>query len=134
MGLKKTFFRAWVLDVNAMYSLSTTGIGYTYATPGGATVGDPSAAVPPLGNSYPDERFSQATLSASLLVPVSKNLRTRYFVQYERISISDWHYSGLGGLVLNANGSGAPLNASFIDPGPSSYRVAFFGVQLELKF
>jgi hypothetical protein len=71
---------------------------------------------------------------STLLVPVSKNLNTRYFVQYERISISDWHYSGLGSLVLNANGSGAPLNVSFIDPGPSSYRVAFFGVQIELKF
>jgi hypothetical protein len=44
-------------------------------------------------------------------------------VQYERISIGDWHYSGLDSLVLNA---------SFIDPGPSSYRVAFFGVQLQL--
>jgi MtrB/PioB family decaheme-associated outer membrane protein len=134
MGLKKTFSRGWVLDVNATYSLSTTGIDYSYATPGGATIGDPSAPVPPLGNSYPDERFSQATLSASLLVPVNRNLSTRYFVQYERISISDWHYSGLDSLVLNANGSGAPLNASFIDRGPSSYRVAFFGVQFGLKF
>jgi MtrB/PioB family decaheme-associated outer membrane protein len=134
MGLKKTFKRGWVLDINATYALSTTGIDYTYATPGGATLGDPTIVVPPLGNSYPNQRYSQATLAASLLVPVSKTLTTRYFVQYERVSISDWHYSGLGGLVMNTNDTGAPLNVSFIDPGPSSYRVAFFGVQLELKF
>ncbi len=133
LGYKQDFSNHWTLDLNLSFTRTSTSITYDYLNGGGAVLGDATAAVPDLGNAFPDLAYRETTLEASLLVPLSKNISTRWFVRYTRAYISDWHYLGLDNTLMPGAPDGSLLNQTWLDPGPSGYHNTLFGIQLQLR-
>jgi hypothetical protein len=132
LGLKKSFARKVVLDLSYSLTRSVTAIGYGYIDPGGAVLGSPGAALPDIGNAFPDMSYRMHTLQGSLVIPTSSKLSWRLVARYEKVDIYDWHYSGLTPGALPSN-SGGLLPATFIDLGPRNYHTLVLGVFLQYR-
>jgi Putative outer membrane beta-barrel porin, MtrB/PioB len=127
LGVKMALGKS-VLDVNVNHTRAVTQTKYNY-DPNGTGV---AAALQPLaGDGMPDLVTRITTVSASLLVPIEKNLSARVAAGLEMGHIEDWHYTG-----LENNGSmvtGVQNNPVYIDAGPQNYRVRTVGVMFKYK-
>ncbi|HEU0202131.1 MAG TPA: MtrB/PioB family outer membrane beta-barrel protein, partial [Burkholderiaceae bacterium] len=115
--------RRAVLDLDYLYVRARTAIDYQYGA--GIVLTPIQQAL--AGSGWQDLKFTQHVLSASALVPITRNLAARLTLQHERGSIDDWHYDGLAENPVPA------ANAVYLDRGPENYRVTFAGVLVRLQ-
>ena len=105
-------------EIAYTYSKGRTGITYDYnATALGVNATQAALA----GNGFPDLLFEQRTAEATAVVPLAARLSLRLLYRYERAQIHDWHYDGIDVNSMPAN------NSAYLDTGPQSYKVHFFG-------
>ena len=68
-----------------------------------------------------DLLFDQNIAEATAVVPLIPRLSVRLLYRYERAELHDWHYDGIDQNPMPAN------NSAYLDVGPQSYKVHFFG-------
>lgn len=122
LGGRYSFSRA-LLDLNYTLSNGRTKITYQYGDGLGLSPTQSALA----GNGFSDLTFRQNVLEASLLVPISATISTRFYYRYEDGKVRDWHYDGVAVNPVPANG------AVYLDAGPQDYRVNLFGVFLRVS-
>jgi len=127
LGFKTSFAGKNVLDLAYSLTSTSTDITYGYLDAGGALLGTPGAALPDLGNAFPDMTYRLHSLQGSLLVPVSSKLSLRFITRYDQVAIKDWHYTGLTAGAVPSN-TGGLLPITYIDRGPSDYHSIVVGV------
>jgi hypothetical protein len=116
-GLRHEMGRV-IADVAYTHTKGRTGITYGYNA---AALGLNATQVALAGNGFSDLRFDSNLAEASAVVPLVKRLSLRLLYRYERATINDWHYDGISVNPMPAN------NAAYLDFGPESYKVHFFG-------
>jgi hypothetical protein len=122
-GFKYDFGKA-KLDASFTRTLGRTRIGYSYNAAGlGMTAIQATLA----GSGLPDLVFAQSVFSASILVPISKDVMMRALFRYESGRIRDWHYDGVAANPMPAN------NAAYLDAGPQDYRATLVGVFFQVR-
>jgi hypothetical protein len=132
LGVKQVFPHKVVLDLSYSLTRSATAISYGYIDAGGAVLGSPGAALPDIGNGFPDMTYRTHTLQGSLVVPTSKRISWRFIARYELVDVYDWHYSGLTPGALPSN-TGGLLPATFIDLGPKNEHTVVLGVFFQYR-
>ena len=117
-----------LLDVNFTRTQAVTRTAYMYDTAGTVVAAANQALA---SNGMPDNTYATNLLSASLMVPINKQLSTRLGASYEAGKITDWHYTGLenGGNMV----TGVQANPVYIDAGPKDYHVTTVGIMLQYK-
>jgi hypothetical protein len=122
IGLKYDFGRA-KLDTSFTRTLGRTRIRYAYNA---AALGTPIQ--PQLALDGPaDLVFAQSIFSASVLVPLGKDLAMRFLVRHESGTYRDWHYDGVAANPMPAN------NAAYLDAGPTDYKATAVGIFLQVR-
>lgn len=123
------------LDLNYSLTQSKTRIGYTYnaAAIGLATSGAPTAAqlaaLALIGNGFPDIRFRQHTVDASLWMPVNRTLGVRLLLRHEVGTVRDWHYEGVAG-----NPTPGVNQQTYLDGGAQDWRTTVLGAMLQISW
>ncbi len=126
MGFKKSFTERLILDASFSMTRSKSSLGYGYVDAAGATLGTPGVDIGDVGNAFPDMSYRLHAFQASLLYRTSKQISWRFVARTERLTLSDWHYSGLTPVIESNTGGLLPV--SFVDLGPTNYRASLFGV------
>jgi hypothetical protein len=123
LGLQRDFDRVqFAFDYT--YSFSRTSITYDY----GANVLTPAQAVL-AGSAFPDMTLIQHTLSAHLVVPVTKQAAVHLVYRHESGRVTDWHYTG-----VPIGASAAENNATLmLDAGPQNYHTNVIGVLFQAR-
>jgi hypothetical protein len=119
-GAKYDFGRAR-LDMSFTRSLQRSRIGYSYNP---AALGMTPLQVALAGNGLSDITFAQNTLSASLVVPLRRDLALNLIGRYESGKYRDWHYDAVNVNPMPVN------NAVYLDAGAQDYRAYVFGILL----
>ena len=115
-----------LLDVNFTHTAALTTTSYSY-DPTGTTIAAANQAL--AGSGMPDNTHRSNVLSASLKIPVSKQMSIRLAAAVEDVKITDWHYTGLSQNMV----TGVQANPIYIDAGPQNYRVTMIGIMLQYK-
>jgi hypothetical protein len=123
MGLKYDFGRA-KLDANFTRSLGRTRIAYSYDP---AALGLTAVQAALAGDGFSDITFAQNVLTASVMVPLRKDISMRVLVRYEAGRIRDWHYDGI------AEGPMPTNNSAYLDAGPQDYRATLLGLFFQVR-
>ena len=123
VGLKYDFGRVQ-LDASFTRMAGRTRIAYAYNA---AALGLSSAQVALIGEALPDIVFTQNVLSATLLVPINRNVLLHLLLRHESGRIRDWHYDGLAEDPMPA------ANAAYLDAGPADYRATLVGVFFQVR-
>lgn len=122
-------------DANYVISRGRTGIGYGFnpaalglAASGGATPAQ-LTTLGLIGTRFPDLRYEQQVLDASLLVPLKAGVKLRLLLRHEIGEIRDWHYDGVA-----ANPTPAVNQQTYLDSGPADYEVTAVGVFVQVEW
>jgi hypothetical protein len=112
------------------YARGVTNVSYDYGSTALSAVAATQATMAAVaGNALPSMSFVQQSVSASLLVPLSKRVTLRVFDRYELGKIADWHYDQVLTGVVNVFDSGTLQ----LDAGPQNYHTNIVGVVLQVK-
>lgn len=122
-GFKYDFGKA-KLDTSFTRTLGRTQIDYSYNA---AALGMNAAQVALAGDGFSALTFAQNVFSASVLVPLRKDLSLRVIVRHESGKIRDWHYDGVAANPMPVN------NAAYLDAGPQDYRATLVGLLFQLR-
>jgi hypothetical protein len=132
LGLSRTEGR-FVWDGRYSIARNVNSVSYSYATSGGAVLGNPYLSYD-VGSSFPDTTYLQQTLETSVTVKLAKDLSTRLFYRYEKYHINDWHYQSLGeNLMVPSNNGMGSNGVIFLDPGQKDARVDVIGLMLQYR-
>jgi hypothetical protein len=112
------------LDTSFTRALGRTRISYAYNP---AALGMSAVQASLAGSGMSDLTFAQNVFSASLFVPLKKDVVMRVLVRHETGKIRDWHYDGVAANPMPAN------NAAYLDAGPQDYRSTLLGVLFQIR-
>ena len=114
---------AFGLDFRYTFGDSRSPIRYDAASPGASGLPLPDEA--PSG-AFPDITFRQHLAETSLVFPIGARLAVRLYHRYEDTRISDWHYAGLAGNLVQGQ-------FLYLGAGPQGYRANVFGAFLQYR-
>ena len=122
-------------DANYVITRGRTAIGYSYnpealglATSGGATAAQ-QTMLALIGSGFPDLRYEQQVIDASLIVPLKPGVKLRVLLRHEIGKIRDWHYDGVAD-----NPTPAANQQTYLDTGPRDYDATAVGVFLQFQW
>ena len=118
LGFRYEFGRV-LTEVAYTHSNGRTGITYDYDA---TALGLNATQVALAGDGFSDLVFDQDIAEATAVVPLVPRLSLRFLYRYERAELHDWHYDGIDENPMPAN------NSAYLDVGPQSYKVHYFGV------
>jgi hypothetical protein len=131
----RTEFGRNILDLAYTRTETKTNIDYLFnpAALGIVTSGAPTAAqlnvLGLIGTGFPQLKYTQDIVNASLLIPVRPNFAVRLIAWHEVGRIKDWHYDG-----VEANPVPAANQQTYLDSGPQDYRAYTVGALLQFAF
>ena len=123
IGVKYDFGKVR-LDTNFTRTLGRTRISYAYNPAG---LGMTALQTDLAGSGMSDLTFAQTVFSASVLVPLKKDVSLRLLVRHESGRIRDWHYDGVAANPMPTT------NAAYLDAGPQDYRATLIGVLFQVR-
>lgn len=115
-------------DFNYSFANGRTKIGYD-------TPGNIGAAAPYAGDGFETLKTQSHYLDVNLLVPINKNVTSRFLLRHEVGKIKDWHYNGLQNtpVAVNAAAANTLPTAVILDAGPQDYNATLIGVLFNFK-
>jgi hypothetical protein len=123
LGLKYDFGKA-KLDASFTRMMGRTRIGYDYNA---AALGMSALQASLASGGLSDLTFTQNIFTASLFIPIDRNIAVRLLFRQETGKIRDWHYDGVTANPMPAN------NSAFLDGGPVDYRDTLVGIFLQVR-
>ena len=123
VGFKYDLGRA-KLDASFSRTLGRTRIGYAFNP---AALGLSALQAGLAGDGFSDLFFAQNVLSASVVVPLNKDISMRMLVRHETGKLRDWHYDGV------AEGPMPTSNSVYLDAGPQDYRATLLGLFFQVR-